>query len=141
MTFELITSDQLLQRFADSTQATRECIASMPMKVISKVELGNDDVLRMWFADGDAIAIYDTRQDCCEVRYMRTDDDLTEFAGATLMGFEVKPVTSIDDGVGDQHEIQFFEIRTSRGSITMASHNEHNGYYGGFSLSAERIAA
>ena len=34
----------------------------------------------------------------------------------------------------DCHEVQFLEVKTSKGSFTMSSHNEHNGYYGGFSI-------
>jgi hypothetical protein len=35
---------------------------------------------------------------------------------------------------GDVHEIAFYEFMTSTGSFTLASHNEHNGYYGGTSI-------
>jgi hypothetical protein len=28
----------------------------------------------------------------------------------------------------------FLEIHTDRGSFTMANHNVHNGYYGGFAV-------
>jgi hypothetical protein len=30
------------------------------------------------------------------------------------------------------HEVQFLIVDTDRGSFTCETHNEHNGYYGGF---------
>ena len=34
----------------------------------------------------------------------------------------------------ETHEVQFLEIKTSKGIFTMSTHNEHNGYYGGFAI-------
>ena len=45
---------------------------------------------------------------------------------------------------GDSHETMFVEIVTDGGdSVTLTTHNEHNGYYGGFwlQLAAQGIAA
>lgn len=36
----------------------------------------------------------------------------------------------------DVHEVQFLVVHTDKGDLTMSSHNEHNGYYGGFSIEA-----
>ena len=41
------------------------------------------------------------------------------------------------DDIGEKHEVQFLEIKTDRGVLTMANHNEHNGWYGGFWIVAE----
>lgn len=106
-------------------------------KVIKSVTLGQDDALRFVFTDESKIKIRDCGQSCCENRYMRTDDKLEEFAGAALLGAEIKEGPPIADN-GYAHEVQFLEIKTSKGSFTMASHNEHNGYYGGFLLQAAR---
>ena len=35
------------------------------------------------------------------------------------------------------HETRFVEIVTTKGSVTLTTHNEHNGYYGGFVLGVE----
>lgn len=66
---------------------------------------------------------------------MRTDDKFEDFIGATLVSMELKQAPNItsDDDYGD-HEVQFLELMTSKGALTMASHNEHNGYYGGFAI-------
>ena len=37
---------------------------------------------------------------------------------------------------GGVHEVQFLNIETSLGIITFETHNEHNGYYGGFYIKA-----
>jgi predicted lactoylglutathione lyase len=36
----------------------------------------NDDALYLLFEDGYQIMIYDNKQECCEERFMSTDDDL-----------------------------------------------------------------
>lgn len=100
-------------------------------KTISKVYLSDMDELKFVFEDGSAMTIADEGQSCCEHRYMRTDDDLSEYVGAKLIGGEIKQAPSIQEEY-EEHEVQFLEIQTSKGVFTMASHNEHNGYYGGF---------
>nr|WP_152613166.1 hypothetical protein [Inquilinus limosus] len=64
---------------------------------------------------------------------MTCDDDLKPIIGATLLGWEIRDVTYDGDDY-DVHEIQFLVVNTSQGSFTVANHNEHNGYYGGFSI-------
>ena len=83
------------------------------------------------FHDGTNLRVADEGQSCCESRYMRTDDDIQHFVGAKLTGLEIKEAPNEPDEYGD-HEVQFLEVQTDRGVFTMASHNEHNGYYGGF---------
>lgn len=100
-------------------------------KTISALRLGDDDALHFEFSDGTKLKLSDEGQSCCEQRYMRTDDDLSEFVGAKLLGAEIKEAPNMPDGYGE-HEVQFLEVKTDRGVFTMASHNEHNGYYGGF---------
>lgn len=104
-------------------------------KTIAKLWLGEDDALHFVFTDGSAIKLADEGQSCCEHRYMRTDDDLTEYVGAKLLGAVVKAAPNEPDEYGE-HEVEFLEVQTDRGSFTMASHNEHNGYYGGFLIRA-----
>ena len=96
-----------------------------------------DDALHLEMADGSRLKLSDEGQSCCESRYMRTDDDLASFIGAELRGAEVRDapeVTGPDQY--DTHEVQFLVVQTDKGDLTMSSHNEHNGYYGGFYIRA-----
>ena len=104
-------------------------------KVITALSLGDDDALHFTFEDGSKIALLDQGQSCCEERYMRTDDVLSEFIGAKLLGAEVKEAPEVEHEWGT-HEVAFLEVQTDRGVFTMSSHNEHNGYYGGFDICA-----
>lgn len=105
-------------------------------KRITALKLGDDDALHFEFADGSRMKLSDEGQSCCEARYMQTDDDLESFVGAVLLGAEIKDGPEVEDEHSDVHEVQFLEVNTDRGSFTMASHNEHNGYYGGFCVMA-----
>jgi hypothetical protein len=62
---------------------------------------------------------------------MRTDDTLTDYAGAELLDVALEDAPSLPAG-GEEHEVQFLRVKTSKGTFVMSSHNEHNGYYGGF---------
>lgn len=103
-------------------------------KVIMSVEL-KDDALRFVMADGARFALADEGQSCCEHRYMATDDNLADYAGARLLGVEIKEAPNLEAEY-DTHEVEFLEVQTDKGVFTMASHNEHNGYYGGFHICA-----
>ena len=105
-------------------------------KTIAALTLGEDDALHFTFDDGSKIKIFDDGQSCCESRYMRTDDKLEEYVGAKLLGAEIKEAPSLSAGY-EEHDVEFLEVKTDRGVFTMSSHNEHNGYYGGFSIRAE----
>jgi hypothetical protein len=106
-------------------ESTVEAWRSAVNKKIKKLALGKDDnAVHFEFDDGTKVKFWDDGQSCCERRYMQTDDDLSYHEGSI-------------DGYGD-HEVQFLEFKTSSGTFTMASHNEHNGYYGGFAIKAEK---
>lgn len=106
-------------------------------KKIKNLTMEND-VLRFEFEDESKIQISDEGQSCCEHRYMTSDDDLQYFVGSTLVGGEIKDAPSIPDEYGD-HEVQFLEIKTDRGSFVCQTHNEHNGYYGGFWIQCKQL--
>lgn len=93
-----------------------------------------DERLRLTLESGKQIEIWDNGQDCCESRYMRTDDDITSLVGNTLTRIESKDGSKSDNTEDEVHEICFIEIETDKGFITLSNHNEHNGYYGGFCL-------
>jgi hypothetical protein len=89
-----------------------------------------DDVLRLTFTDGTTLKLWDDGQSCCESRYMVCDADLPAFTGATLVNIELREGPSLP--AGEEHETQFLNVVTSKGIIDAVTHNEHNGYYGGF---------
>lgn len=104
-------------------------------KIKSIVETGAFDGpgIAITLEDGTTKTIYDGGQSCCEHRYWVVDDDLNHYIGADYLGWELADWETEDESY-DVHEIQFLNIKTSVGDINIASHNEHNGYYGGFSI-------
>lgn len=106
-------------------------------KTITALTMGDDEALHFIFEDGTKLRLFDDGQLCCESRYMRTDDNLKEYVGAKLLGAEIKDAPCIPMEVGEEHEVQFLEVQTDKGFFTMSSHNEHNGYYGGISITAK----
>jgi hypothetical protein len=115
-------------------EAVRACIGKRLASVT-----GNDE-LRLGFEDGAVLRLWDDGQSCCENRYMSTDDDLSYFVGAEFVGAEVLDAPNEPDEYGE-HEVQFLHVRTSKGVIVAATHNQHNGYYGGFWIRAELVEA
>jgi hypothetical protein len=117
-------------------EETVNSIKSSLNKVIETVTLDEENLV-ISFTDNTQLTIWDDGQSCCEARYMTTDDNLSDFNGATLLDFELKSVESGDDDGWEEHEIQFLDVKTSNGVFTMANHNVHNGYYGGFYVKAK----
>ena len=99
---------------------------------------GGNGALNLRFSDGTGVMIYDAGQCCCEVRYIKTDDDLSYHIGATLIAVEVKEGPEVKRGYGI-HEMAFLHVKTSKGEIVVNTHNEHNGYYGGFWFEARLL--
>ena len=116
-----------------------DAIEAAKGKRITGLRLDPDmNCLLFWFEDGTRLRIFDDGQSCCENRYMRTDDKLDDYVGAIFEGIELRDAPPIAaDGYRGEHEVQFLAIRTSSGQFVMSNHNEHNGYYGGFSLVAD----
>ena len=116
------------------------------MKVVGKkimdVRLQND-VLFMSFGSQGSLYITDEGQSCCEHRYITTDDKLEDYVGGNLLNIEIKPVPipTLEDDSGEYHDIEFVEVSTTKGSFVLVTHNEHNGYYGGFNVTARYEAA
>lgn len=88
--------------------------------------------------DHGKLELSDDASYCCERRYITCDDDTNYHKGAKLLGVEIGSCSETvpDDIDQDAHAVQFLIIRTNRGVITAATHNEHNGYYGGFYIQA-----
>jgi len=102
-------------------------------KTISNVYVNGELVFS--FTDGTRLHVSDDGQSCCENRYMTTDDNLSYYSGAQFLGLEVVDGGRIDSDY-DCHDTQFLIVGTSKGSFTCVTHNEHNGYYGGFWIQA-----
>ena len=65
---------------------------------------------------------------------MTCDDNLAPFVGRVFLGAMIKNADDHVDEYGEHHEVQFLEVYTDIGSFTVCTHNEHNGYYGGFDV-------
>lgn len=115
----------------DSVNAFQDAVG----KIISDLRLGEDDILHFVFEDDAKLKLFDDGQSCCEHRYMHTDDDLDYFIGTKFLDAEIRSAPNEPDEWGE-HEVQFLIVSTSGGEFTMVTHNEHNGYYGGFLIRA-----
>ena len=91
-----------------------------------------DGALRIALADGRTLTLTDVGRSCCESRYMTCDDDLATFAGASLRDIELREGPDAEDDENEAHETMFVHVITDKGTIVVTTHNEHNGYYGGF---------
>lgn len=109
-------------------------------QTIRKVELAGD-ALVFDFENGYRMKLFDDGQSCCESRYMRTDDNLAEFVGAKLLNARIEDAAPPPKDANDygDHEIQLLVVETDKGNFVMSNHNEHNGYYGGFSIEARTL--
>jgi hypothetical protein len=106
-------------------------------KTIKKAEF-SDNAIYLSFDDKSSIRITDNGQSCCETRYMTTSDDFSILLGNKLTGIKVREYKEVEAD-HETHEIAFLEIATDKNSVTVETHNEHNGYYGGFGLNIEEI--
>lgn len=93
-----------------------------------------DDRLCLALSNGKKIQLWDNAHSCCENRYITCDDDLSKIVGGVLSRIEVKEGKDEEGEYGDSHETLFVEVGTDQCFITICTHNEHNGYYGGFGL-------
>ena len=103
--------------------------------VIKSVEMDEDEIT-LHFSAG-RLTLRDCGQNCCERRYMSTDDDILSLVGQRFVCWAVKDGPGVDDADSDVHDTQFLEIQTEGGFVTIVNHNEHNGYYGGFTVKEE----
>lgn len=107
-------------------------------QIITSAQI-DEERLRLGLSGGKTIEIWDNGQSCCEHRYMTTDDDVSSLIGNELRRIEAKPGPSIEGEYDDCHEQVFIEVATDKAFVTIANHNEHNGYYGGFGLTITEI--
>lgn len=127
---------QMLGGNADSVEAFKKGVG----KKITALRLDKEDEsLHFEFEDGYKMRLFDDGQSCCESRYMTCDDDLQSFIGSTLVEAEVREAPDVEEDY-EVHEVQFLVVTTSLGQFTCETHNEHNGYYGGFWVIAQELA-
>ena len=110
-------------------------------KTITKAELidgGGVNAIRLWFGE-NGIEIWDGGQSCCECRYTTTDDNPSDLVGKKLTKVEVADGPDTDDDDNDVHEVQFLRIHAEDETVVFETHNEHNGWYGGFWIQAKEI--
>lgn len=103
-------------------------------KEIKSMCIDSNDRFVVEFVDDSVIAIYDDGHSCCEHRYMHSEDELDfEYHAGSIFRFvQVVDGPDIDDC--ECHETKFCNVLTDKGVIQLVCHNEHNGYYGGFSI-------
>ena len=49
-----------------------------------------------------------------------------------LLDIELREGPTAEDEHGESHETLFVHVITGAGTLVVTTHNEHNGYYGGF---------
>ena len=127
----------MLQMLGGNAESAADYTSAMG-KEIRELTLTEDELV-FTFTDDTKIKLWDAGQQCCEHRYMHSDDDLRAFIGAKLLTAEVKDAPDIEIGY-DVHEVAFLVVGTSLGVFTVETHNEHNGYYGGFAVCCAAIS-
>lgn len=116
-------------------KGTAEAVKGSLGKVIEKVTL-DDDRIRLYFTDKTGLELWDSCQNCCEVRHTSTDDEMDMIVGQTLVNVEIAEGPSTISLYGEDHDTQFLRIKTDKDVMTFVNHNEHNGHCGGFTISA-----
>lgn len=124
----------ILQNLFGNESSVNVFLKGVGKKIVA-LEL-SDEKLNFAFEDGYKMYLVDDGQSCCETRYMTTDDKLTDFVGSTLVSAEVREGPETQTEYGEPHETAFLVVTTSIGAFTCVTHNEHNGYYGGFAVRA-----
>lgn len=110
-------------------------------KTIYKIKL-NNNVVSLTLDDGSQFEFWDNGQNCCEERYLDTFDDIERIEGQKLVGVQVLNAGTPpehDKQEVECHEISFLEFKTDKDVISFSSHNLHNGYYGGISLTVKKV--
>lgn len=126
----------MIQMLGGAREETARAVQNALGKRIAYVML-HADYLLLVFADATALKFWDGGQSCCESRWMTCDDapEFDRYIGSTFIGADIVEGGNIGEGYGE-HETQFLNVRTTKGVIQAVTHNEHNGYYGGFSVQA-----
>lgn len=95
---------------------------------------GGDGALIMTFEDDTQLKVFDCGRSCCESRYLSTDDDLSYYVNSKLKSIETQSVDvskKDEEYYGEESEMTFIRVKTTKGIFVINSYNNHNGYYGG----------
>lgn len=106
-------------------------------KIILSISQRNDDAV-IAFTDGTELWLYDDKQSCREARWMHTDADLPYYFGATLLDVSIESAAIPVPEDSDVYDAQFLHIHTDKGIADFVTHVDHNGYYGGFWIRAQK---
>lgn len=126
--------NKLFGRPEETAAAVAACMGKTIAKVVVLKE--GDGTLVITFTGDTSLSIWDDGRSCCESRYLTCDDALDDFIGAVFNQVEVNQAPDIETEWGEVHEQGFLIVTTSIGRFTVTTHNQHNGYYGGFYLKA-----
>lgn len=137
---DLVSSDKSLLGDAESQRAL-DIVKGRRILSARLDVLENHFIIE--FEDGVLLLIKDQMRNCCERRYISSDDGLDYYHNAILYDIQLRDAKRAEDANErysyDVHDVQFLLVMTSLGSITFATHNVHNGYYGGFDVQARLI--
>lgn len=87
------------------------------------------------FDTKEKLRIRDDGQQCCEDRYMRTDDNIEDLIGCKLRNIEAREAHESEA----DHEVVFLVIQADHEEVSISTHNEHNGFYSGFELEIKEL--
>jgi hypothetical protein len=125
--------------FDDDTKAQADALGKTIASATIDFNAGDAGEFYLRFTDGTGVRIWDGGQSCCEHRYLTCDDNLDHLRGMVLRDLNYREGLVRDEG-GDVHEIGFVDIVYDAGqSVVLTTHNEHNGYYGGFCVRADAL--
>lgn len=117
-------------------------------KVIKEIEIVKSreyiyelNTLLIKLEDGSVLKINDEEGQCCEIRYMACDDNLSSLNGEVLVKIILEDgiLCSIGNEGGVFTECAFIKIFTDKNSITVKNYNIHDGYCSGFLIKEEYI--
>jgi len=125
-----------------NTLTVKDTSIALPDFIVERAGIHpTQGAFQIHFTNGNILELIDNGQDCCENRYITCDDDLEGLQGQRIVSIEVAGIAEVlETNDGDSHEQVFVRIQFSRFAVTLCTHNEHNGYYGGFCLEVRLLA-
>lgn len=113
-------------------QKMLDILTSCYGRIIKNIVLISNQLI-FTFNDDSRLILLDDGNQCCEERFLTTDDDLSMFIGDQLVSIIEKDFLEKHD-TGETAECLILEVQTNKGFFSFQCHNIHNGYYSGFNL-------
>lgn len=115
-------------------EATLKAIGSCLGKTIKLIQV--EPNLTIYFTDDVMLTMWDDNWQCCEKRWLHSDDNPADLVGATLMDIQM------EEGVDDEGEVhivesQFIRILTDKAPFVVTAYNQHTGAYAGIVVKAK----